>query len=75
MTVEIVCSNSNHTVTNPVKREGLVINSAASQQRSVDILLSILISIYLDSYLHVGPCVFSSRCERHHVRKASVCHL
>lgn len=45
MTVEIVYTNLIHTVTNLVKREGLVINSAASQQRSVDILLSILVSI------------------------------
>lgn len=65
----------NWIVTNLVKKEELVNNSAVYQQRAVDLLLSILLSINQDSHLHAAPSIFSSRCERHHVPQASVCHL
>lgn len=73
-TVERVYSHLNRTATNLVKREGLVNNSAAYQQRCVDNLWSILISICQDLY-PMSACVSRSRRERHHVPQTPVCHL
>lgn len=70
--VEIVYSHFHRTVTNPVKREGLVMNSAAYQQRTVGIPF-VHPYIYLSRFICAR--IFSSRCERHHVSQASVCHL
>lgn len=73
-TVERLYLHLIRTDTNLVKREVLVKNSAAYQQRSVDNLLSILISICQDLY-PTSACIFRSRRERHHVPRTPVCHL